>query len=129
VLVRPISSVFDYATFALMFYVFKAQAPEQAALFHTGWFVESLLSQTLIIHIIRTGRLPFVQSRASKALLGTTLAVCAIGVYLPYSPLASSLGLVALPWHYWPALAAILVSYLLVTTVLTRWLRRRFALM
>ncbi|MBI3381791.1 MAG: magnesium-translocating P-type ATPase [Aquabacterium sp.] len=129
VLVGPISSVFDYATFALMFYVFKAQAPEQAALFHTGWFVESLLSQTLIIHIIRTGRLPFVQSRASKALLGTTLAVCAIGVYLPYSSLASSLGLVALPWHYWPALAAILVSYLLVTTVLTRWLRRRFALM
>ncbi|MBI2732278.1 MAG: magnesium-translocating P-type ATPase [Aquabacterium sp.] len=129
VLVGPISSVFDYATFALMFYVFKAQTPEQAALFHTGWFVESLLSQTLIIHIIRTGRLPFVQSRASKPLLGMTLAVCLVGVVLPYSPLASSLGLVALPWHYWPALAAILASYLLLTTVLTRWLRRRFALM
>lgn len=129
VLVGPISSVFDYATFALMFYVFKAQAPEQAALFHTGWFVESLLSQTLIIHIIRTGRLPFVQSRASKALLGTTLGVCALGVVLPYSPLASSLGLVALPWGYWPALAAILLSYLALTTLLTRWLRRRFALM
>ncbi|WP_235333891.1 magnesium-translocating P-type ATPase [Aquabacterium sp. NJ1] len=129
VLVGPISSVFDYATFALMFYVFKAQAPEQAALFHTGWFVESLLSQTLIIHIIRTGRLPFVQSRASKALLGTTLGVCALGVVLPYSPLASSLGLVALPWGYWPALAAILVGYLALTTLLTRWLRRRFALM
>lgn len=128
VLVGPISSVFDYATFALMFYVFKAQAPEQAALFHTGWFVESLLSQTLIIHIIRTGRLPFVQSRASKALLGTTLGVCALGVALPYSPLASLLGLVALPWGYWPALAGILLSYLLLTMVLTRWLRRRFAL-
>lgn len=129
VLVGPISSVFDYATFALMFYVFKAQTPEQAALFHTGWFVESLLSQTLIIHIIRTGRLPFVQSRASKPLLGMTLAVCLVGVLLPYSPLASSLGLVALPWRYWPALAAILAGYLLLTTVLTRWLRRRFALM
>ncbi|RTL27688.1 MAG: magnesium-translocating P-type ATPase [Burkholderiales bacterium] len=127
-LVGPISSVFDYVTFALMYWVFKAQSAGQETLFHTGWFVESLLSQTLIIHVIRTGRLPFIQSRASKALMGTTLAVCAVGVWLPYSPLAASLGLVAMPWTYWPALAAILLAYLLLTTLVTRWLRRRFHL-
>ncbi len=128
VLVGPISSVFDYATFALMYWVFHAQTAPQAELFHTGWFVESLLSQTLIIHIIRTGRVPFVQSRASRPLLATTLAVCAVGVWLPYSPFAGSLGLVALPWTYWPAVAAILLGYLSLTHLLTRWLRRRFSL-
>ncbi|WP_290642582.1 magnesium-translocating P-type ATPase [Aquabacterium sp.] len=127
-MIGPISSLFDYATFALMYFYFKAQVPAQDALFHTGWFVESLLSQTLIIHVIRTGRLPFIQSRASRALTGTTLAVCALGVFLPYSPLASSLGLVPLPWRYWVALTGILLSYLSVTTLATRWMRRRFNL-
>ncbi|HEX5355813.1 MAG TPA: magnesium-translocating P-type ATPase [Aquabacterium sp.] len=127
-MVGPISSLFDYATFALMYFYFKAQTPAQDVLFHTGWFVESLLSQTLIIHVIRTGRLPFFQSRASRALTGTTLAVSAVGVYLPYSPVAASLGLVALPWHYWVALTGILLAYLSVTTMVTRWMRRRFNL-
>lgn len=123
--VGPISSVFDYVMFGVMYFVFKAQAPDQAALFHTGWFVESLLSQTLIIHIIRTGRVPFVQSRASAALLATTLAVSALGAWLPYSPLAASLGLVALPWTYWPIVALVLLCYLSFTYLATRWLRRR----
>ncbi|WP_374255702.1 magnesium-translocating P-type ATPase [Aquabacterium sp.] len=126
--VGPVSSVFDYVVFGLMFYVFQAQTPDQAALFHTGWFVESLLSQTLVIHIIRTGRLPFVRSRASRPLLWTTLAVCGVGLCLPYSPLAPALGLVALPMAYWPCLGLILVSYLGATFAMNTWFRRRFRL-
>jgi len=127
VLVGPISSIFDYATYGVMYWVFKAQTVAQQELFHTGWFVESLLSQTLIIHIIRTGRLPFFESRASKPLMATSLAICAVGVWLPYSPFASALGLVALPVLYWPILAAMLLSYLSLTYVITHWLRQRFA--
>jgi len=127
VLVGPISSIFDYATYGVMYWVFKAQSVAQQELFHTGWFVESLLSQTLIIHIIRTGRLPFFESRASKPLMATSLAICAVGVWLPYSPFASALGLVALPVLYWPILAAMLLSYLSLTYVITHWLRQRFA--
>jgi Mg2+-importing ATPase len=126
--IGPVSSVFDYVMFALLFWVFKAQTPDQAALFHTGWFVESLLSQTLIIHIIRTSRLPFVQSRASWPLIATSLAVCAVGVVLPYSPLASALGLVALPGAYWPMLAGVLLAYLGLTHLMIRWFSRRFGL-
>lgn len=71
-----------------------------------------MLSQTLVIHIIRTARVPFVQSRASVPLIATTLGVCAVGVALPYSPLARPLGLVALPWSYWPIVGAVLLAYL-----------------
>ena len=105
--------------------VFGAQTPAQERLFHTGWFVESLLSQTLIIHVIRTGRLPFIQSRASLPLIATTLLVSAIGVWLPYSPLASTLGLVALPATYWPMLGGILLTYLGLTSLVAGWIWRR----
>ena len=116
----PLSSVFDYVIFAVMFYGFGAQTPERAALFHTGWFVESLLSQTLVIHVLRTARVPLVQSRASWPLTATTLGVCAVGVMLPYSPLAGALGLVALPWSYWPIVITVLVVYLGLAHVLMR---------
>ena len=127
-MVGPISSIFDYATYALMYWGFGAQTPAQAALFHTGWFVESLLSQTLIIHIIRTGKIPFLESRASRPLLFTSLSICAVGVWLPYSPLAGFLGLVALPWHYWPWVAGFLLCYLTLTHAVMGWVRRRFSL-
>jgi Mg2+-importing ATPase len=127
-MVGPISSLFDYATFGFLYFVLQAQTVASEAVFHTGWFIESLLSQTLIIHVIRTGRLPFVQSRASPALMATTLAVCALGVVLPYSPLARPLGLVPMPAVYWLALTVILLAYLLLTTWVTRWMRRRFRL-
>lgn len=127
-LVGPISSIFDYATYALMFWGFGAQTPAQSALFHTGWFVESLLSQTLIIHIIRTGKIPFLESRASLPLMFTSLSICAVGVWLPYSPLAGFLGLVALPRHYWPWVAGFLLCYLTLTHAVMGWVRRRFSL-
>lgn len=122
--IGPISSIFDYMTFFVMLYVFNTWANPE--LFHTGWFVESLFTQTLIIHVIRTNKIPFVQSRASKALLFASLAIVAVGAYLPYSPLAGALGLVALPPLYWLLLAGMLVCYVLLTQVVKTWFVRRF---
>ena len=124
--VGPISSLFDYATFALMLFVFDAWS--NPALFQTGWFVESLLTQTLIIHVIRTARVPFVQSHASAALIATTLAVCAAGIALPYSVLGPALGFVPLPWSYWPALAVLLLAYCALAHAVKAWFVRRWGL-
>jgi Mg2+-importing ATPase len=107
--VGPISSIFDYATFILMLVVFDAW--DKPDLFQTGWFVESLLTQTLIVHIIRTNRIPFFESHASGALIGMTFVVCLAGAALPFSPLAPTLGLVPLPPAYWPALGVFLLLY------------------
>jgi P-type Mg2+ transporter len=107
----PASSLFDYATFALLW--FWLHAAGNPALFQTGWFVESLLSQTLVVHVIRTELLPFSQSRASGALMLTSALVCALGIWLPSSPLAPALGFVALPTGYWMVLPFLLCGYLL----------------
>jgi Mg2+-importing ATPase len=122
----PVSSVFDYVTFGVLAFAFGALADPK--LFQTGWFVESLLSQTLVVHVIRTGRVPFLESRPSRTLLATTLAVCAVGAWLPFSPFASALGLVTLPAGYGWALAAILAGYLALTQAVKAWVVRRFAL-
>jgi P-type Mg2+ transporter len=116
-LIGPISSIFDYTTFFVMLYVFKCWDPSRASLFQTGWFVESLMTQTLIIHVIRTNKIPFFQSRASWALTATTLAIMAVGMLLPYSPLASSLGFTHLPLLYWPILMLTLLAYMGLTQV------------
>ena len=122
--IGPISSIFDYATFFIMIYVFKSWV--NPALFHTGWFVESLFTQTLIIHVIRTNKVPFIQSRASNALIFTSLAIVVVGAWLPYSPLAAALGLVALPLLYWLLLFLMLICYVLLTQVIKTWFVRRF---
>ncbi|HVP67928.1 MAG TPA: magnesium-translocating P-type ATPase [Anaeromyxobacteraceae bacterium] len=113
--IGPCSSVFDYTTYFLMFYVFGANSPARASLFQTGWFVESLLTQTLVIHVIRTNRVPFIQSRASLQLTLTTAAVMAVGIWLPYSPFAAALGFTALPPLYWPLVLVTLVLYVVLT--------------
>jgi Mg2+-importing ATPase len=122
--IGPISSIFDYATFFIMLYVFKSWVNPD--LFHTGWFVESLFTQTLIIHVIRTNKVPFIQSRASNALIFTSLAIVAVGAWLPYSPLAGALGLVALPPLYWLLLLVMLICYVLLTQVIKTWFVRKF---
>jgi Mg2+-importing ATPase len=122
--IGPISSVFDYVTFALMLFAFHAWS--RPALFQTGWFVESLLTQTLIIHIIRTAKVPFFQSRASNGLIATTLVVCLIGTLLPYSRLGTALGFVPLPLAYWPGVVAILFGYALVAHTVKVWFIRRW---
>jgi len=120
----PISSIFDYLTFFLMLYVFKCW--NNPALFRTGWFVESLFTQTLIIHVIRTNKIPFIQSRASWPLTITSLAIVAAGAWLTVSPLANTLGFVALPLTFWPFLALMLLGYALLTQVVKTWFVRRF---
>jgi Mg2+-importing ATPase len=137
VFIGPMSSIFDYATFFLMLYFFGCIAfsapgtsPEQKThleqLFHTGWFVESLLTQTLIVHIIRTYRIPFVQSRASKPMLFTTLVIMAAGLWLPFSPMAKFLGFTPLPPTYFIWLTGFLVGYGVLTHSVKMWFARRF---
>ena len=125
VFIGPCSSVFDYTTYFVMWFVFGATDPSRASLFQTGWFVESLLTQTLIIHVIRTNKLPFVQSRASLPLTLTSLAIMAVGVWLPFSPFAEALGLTALPHLYWPLLLATLSLYVLLTQAVKMWLIKK----
>jgi len=124
VFIGPISSIFDYATFFVMIYIFGAWT--NASLFHTGWFVESLFTQTLIIHVIRTNKIPFLQSRASWPLIGTSLAIVAIGAWLTVSPFAATLGFVPLPGMYWPILGAMLLAYVVLTQGVKTWFVRRF---
>jgi len=123
--IGPISSIFDYTTFFVMLWVFHCWNPSRAPLFQTGWFVESLMTQTLIIHVIRTNKIPFLQSRASWALTATTLCIMAFGVWLPYSPLASALGFTHLPPMYWPILILTLFGYMGLTQIIKVWLLRK----
>lgn len=122
----PISSIFDYITFALMFFFFKANTPEHQSLFQTGWFVEGLLSQTLIVHLIRTRKIPFIQSWATAPVVALTSLIMAIGILIPFTPAAKMLGMTALPWIYFLFLIVILTSYALLTQVIKNWFIKRF---
>lgn len=124
--IGPISSIFDYATYFTMLFVFNAWT--NASLFQTGWFVESILTQTLIIHIIRTARKPFIESWASPPLIISTIIICAIAVALPYSPLAGPLGFQPLPALYWPIIAGFLLGYAVLTTIVKTWFIRRWGM-
>jgi Mg2+-importing ATPase len=126
VVIGPISSVFDYLTYGMMLFVFSAWS--SPVLFQTGWFVESLLTQTLIIHIIRTNKLPFIESRASAALITTSLIICCIGIALPFTSVGSALGFVPLPWLYWPLAAALLIAYAALTHHVKVWFVHRWGM-
>ncbi|MCL2535770.1 MAG: magnesium-translocating P-type ATPase [Nocardiaceae bacterium] len=126
VYIGPISSIFDLSTFALMWFVFGANNPEHAALFQSGWFIESLISQTLIVHMIRTQRIPFIQSRASLPVMLTTGAACIFGLIFPFSGWGQSLGLVPLPWTYFPWLVLTLVTYCVLTQCVKVLFIRKF---
>jgi Mg2+-importing ATPase len=104
----PISSAYDFLTFAVMLWVFNADEK----LFHSGWFVESLATQTLVIFVIRTRRVPFFRSVPSQPLLATTLLCVVAGAVLPYTPLAGPFGFVALPADFFVILALMVVTYL-----------------
>jgi P-type Mg2+ transporter len=127
IFVGPISSLFDYATYALMWFVFKAKSVDHQALFQTGWFVESLMTQTLIVHVIRTAKVPFFQSRASLPMLLITATVMCIGMYLPFSPIGSSLGFVPLPAAYFLWLAGILTCYCVLTQFVKTWFIKKYS--
>ncbi|HBQ1170244.1 TPA: magnesium-translocating P-type ATPase [Klebsiella aerogenes] len=124
--IGPTSSIFDITTFALMWYVFAANDVEAQALFQSGWFIEGLLSQTLVVHMLRTQKIPFIQSRATLPVLLTTAAIMAIGIYIPFSPLGAMVGLEPLPLSYFPWLVATLLSYCLVAQGMKRFYIKRF---
>lgn len=109
--IGPISSIFDIVTFLVMWYVFKANTPALQSLFHSGWFVEGLLSQTLIVHMIRTKKVPFIQSRATNPVLLLTGAIMIIGIFIPFSAFGAAAGLQPLPLSYFPWLIGILLAY------------------
>lgn len=125
VILGPISSIFDYLTYFMLLYFFACWDPARASFFQTGWFLESLLTQTLIIHIIRTNRIPFLQSMASWPLLFMTLVILCIGIYLPYSPIASVLGFVPMPGTYWGLVIPLVLGYLTLTQTIKMWMLRR----
>ena len=132
VFIGPCSSIFDYTTFFMMLYIFKCwdvSTPEAAAhsrsLFQTGWFVESLLTQTLIIHVIRTNKIPFLQSRPSWPLMVMSVAIMSIGLAIPLTPLGDYLGFTALPGLYYPLLALTLLCYVVLTQLVKTWLLRK----
>ncbi|MGJ5206134.1 magnesium-translocating P-type ATPase [Bradyrhizobium sp. HKCCYLR20261] len=124
--IGPISSIFDIVTFIVMWHVFGADSIEKQSLFQSGWFVVGLLTQTLIVHMIRTQHVPFIQSRAATPVILLTASIMAIGVYLPFSPLGAHVGMVPLPQAYFPILVAILLSYCLLTQLIKRLYIRRF---
>ena len=122
----PISSIFDYVTYGTLLFAFDAWT--NPSLFQTGWFVESLLTQTLIIHIIRTAKIPFLQSRASTSLITTTILVAGAGALLPYSQLGPTLGFVPLPGAYWPVVFAIILGYCVMAHLVKTWFVRRWGM-
>jgi Mg2+-importing ATPase len=124
--IGPTSSIFDYVLFAVMFYVFQANSPEHQSLFQTGWFVEGLLSQTLIVHMIRTQKIPFIQSWASAPVVAMTSLVMVIGLIIPFTPLATILFMQPLPFSYFPWLIAILMAYSFLIHFVKVWYIKRF---
>ncbi|MGW6842234.1 magnesium-translocating P-type ATPase [Streptomyces sp. NPDC054958] len=126
VTIGPISSIFDITMFLIMWHVFAANSEASQSLFQSGWFVEGLLSQTLVVHMIRTRKIPFIQSRASWPVMVTTVLAVLTGLWLPFSPLAPSLGFVALPASYFPWLIGVLLAYCTLTQLVKTWYIRRF---
>ncbi|QKM64257.1 magnesium-translocating P-type ATPase [Polynucleobacter tropicus] len=119
--IGPISSIFDYLTFGLLWFYVKANSLELSPIFQTGWFVESLLSQTLIVYVIRTGKIPFIESKPSLPLVLMTLSVCTLGVFLPYLAIGHYFQMVPLPEIYWIGLIFLVPCYLILTQLVKTW--------
>jgi len=122
IIIGPISSVFDFITYGVMLFMFHASAQ----LFHTGWFIESLCTQTLVIHVIRTGKIPFIESRPSRFLILTSILIVALGIIIPFSPLAKPFGFVPPPPAYFMALFLMVATYLLLVQVVKKWFIKKY---
>jgi len=118
----PVSSVFDFITFAVLLFVFHASAP----LFHTGWFLESLCTQTLVIHVIRTGKIPFVESKPSQFLIFTSIYIITIGLLIPFTPVAKYFGFVEPPAAFFLTLFAIISAYLFSVQFVKKWFIQKY---
>lgn len=126
IFIGPISSIFDITTYHVMWFVFGCQSEEMQTLFQSGWFIEGLLSQTLIVHMIRTRRIPFIQSNAAWPLMLMTFAIMAIGIAIPFTTFGSYIGLMPLPMSYFPWLIATLLCYCVLTQLIKMWHIHRF---
>jgi P-type Mg2+ transporter len=122
----PVSSLFDFITFGVLWFIFHASTKESAPLFQTGWFLESLCTQTLVIHIIRTGKIPFIESKPSQFMIFTSIYIVTIAIFLPYLPLGKYLGLVEPPSSYFIALALIVPAYLCTVQFVKSWFIKRY---
>jgi len=124
--IGPISSIFDYCTFAIMWWVYGCTTDAHQSLFQSAWFVEGLLSQTLIVHMIRTAKIPFIQSRASWPLLISTALIMAVGIFIPMGPIGRYLGFQPLPWSFFPWLIGMLLAYCTLTHFVKTWFIRKW---
>jgi Mg2+-importing ATPase len=124
--IGPASSVFDMTTFALLWYVFGANNPAHQSFFQSGWFIESLLTQTLVVHMIRTRRIPFLQSAAAAPVLGLTSAIIVLGVLIPYTAVGAKLGMMPMPPVYFAWLAATVLAYCALTQLVKVIYIRRY---
>lgn len=124
--IGPTSSIFDITTYAIMWFVFSANNVDMQSLFHSGWFIEGLLSQTLVVHMLRTQKIPFIQSTAAFPVIVMTILIMVVGIYIPFSPFGSMIGLEPLPWSYFPWLAGILISYCILTQLVKTFYIKRF---
>jgi Mg2+-importing ATPase len=124
--IGPVSSIFDLTTFWLLWHVFGANSPAHQSLFHSGWFIEGLLSQTLVVHMIRTRRIPFVQSIASAPVLALSVAIIVLGLLVPFTGLGAKIGMVPLPPLYFAWLALTLLCYCGLTQLMKRIYIRRY---
>ena len=121
-IIGPISSVYDFFTYGVMLLIFHARAE----LFHTGWFIESLCTQTLVIHVIRTGKIPFIESMPSNFLIFTSIFIVSLGIFIPFSPLARPFGFVAPPPAYFLALFLMVVTYLFFVQIVKTWFIKKY---
>ncbi|ARC83253.1 magnesium-translocating P-type ATPase [Clostridium argentinense CDC 2741] len=126
IFIGPISSIFDIITYLVMWFVFKANTPAMQALFQSGWFIEGLLSQTLVVHMIRTKKIPFIQSRATAPVLLLTGVIVVVGIFIPFTSFGASIGLQALPIAYFPWLIGILLSYCVLTQIVKTMYIKKF---
>lgn len=126
IFIGPISSIFDIGIFVIMWFILGWNSPDLQALFQSGWFIEGLLSQTLIVHMIRTRKIPFIQSRAAWPVMLTTFLIMTVGIIFPFTGLGAKVGLVPLPWSYFPWLIITLLSYCILTQVIKQWYMKRF---
>lgn len=124
IFIGPISSIFDYTTYFLMLYIFGCW--NNPSLFQTGWFIESIFTQTLIIHVIRTNKIPFIQSHASWPLIISSLFIVGVAAWLPISPFAKAMGFTSLPNLYWLFLTLIVFCYVSLTQLIKAWFIRKY---
>jgi Mg2+-importing ATPase len=122
IIIGPISSIFDFITFGVLWFLFHASEP----LFHTGWFLESLCTQTLVIHIIRTGKIPFIESKPSQFLMFTSIYIVTLGLVIPLTSLGRYFGFVAPPPSYFLALIIIVGAYLWSVQIVKNWFIKKY---